>query len=399
MSDTFISAASWRSRDTALLRLIRPRLTHDSGLWRIEHRIGAGRCLVAATKIPAGTKIFTERPLVVAKGGAAAIARGVLALDRDSDEFAAADQLHSPATRESDGFGPWAAGLAANNVHGAGGNLLDPTADRRAVLGLLASMMMHECCPSCVTHISGSSDGSLVSLHTVRSLEPGMPLSISYVGAYQPTARRRELLLRQHRFLCQCRRCTALPEHTRAFRCPNCEEGPCSPASPLASCRDLECDNCEAVMRLDEEMWQGLLDAERCPVVCEDCMSALHPYHHKPILMYQVNLLKLQPSQRADFLLQQADARERLYASFCGDEAGTAHPLVANDIEAAAVALLAGGDAAGARRHFTDAGARFAAFYGAASSDAARCTKAAQLERIEDYEALGAEQLEVLAHH
>ena len=288
MSESFLCATSWRSRDTTLLSLIQPRLVHNSGLWRIEHRNGAGRCLIAACHIPAGTKIFTEKPLVVAKGGSAAIARGVLALDRGSDEYAAVGELHSLATREKDGYGPWAAGVATNNVHGAGGNLLDPAAERRVLLGLLASMMMHECCPSCVTHISGISDGSLFSLHTVRDLEPGMPLSISYVGAYQPTARRRELLLRQHRFLCQCRRCTSLPEQTRAFRCPNCGEGPCSPASPSASSRELECDNCEAVMQLDDEAWQGLLDAEQCEIVCEACMSVLHPYHHKPQLMYQV---------------------------------------------------------------------------------------------------------------
>ena len=113
----------------------------------------------------------------------------------------------------------------------------------------------------------------------------------------------------------------------------------------------------------------------------------------------QVNLLKLQPAQRAEFLLQQADARERLYRSFCGDEGGTAHPLVANDIEAAGVAMLAGGDPASAAAHFADAAARFAAFFGAASPDAMRCAKAATLTRIEEYEALGAEQLEVLAHH
>ena len=76
-------------------------------------------------------KIFTERPIVVTKGGAAAIAKAVLSLDRFSHDFLAASWLHSPVERDKAGFGPWAAGIAANNVHGAGGNLIDPSADRR----------------------------------------------------------------------------------------------------------------------------------------------------------------------------------------------------------------------------------------------------------------------------
>lgn len=396
MSASFITAAATRARDEELHRLIAMRIAYDSKLWRIEHRVGAGRCLVANCAIPAATKIFTERPIVVTKGGAAAIAKAVLSLDRFSHDFLAASQLHSPVERDK-GFGPWAAGLAANNVHGAGGNLIDPSADRRAVLGLLASMMMHECCPSCVTHIASGSDGSLISLHTVRPLLAGEPLSISYVGAYQPTATRRELLLRQHRFICRCRRCTELPEHTRAFRCPNCEEGPCSPTSSDASCRDLVCDGCECTMRLDDEAWQSLIDAENSETITEESMSVLHPYHHMPIRVYQCNLMKLKPGQRADFLMQQADARARLYEGFCSEQ--TAHPLVANDIEGAAVALLAAGDPARAADKFLDAASRFTAFYGEQSADAQRCAAAAKLKRIDEYTALGTQRLEVLAHH
>ena len=397
MSATFLAAVSARARDEELHRLIAMQITYDSALWRIEHRVGAGRCLVANCAIPAATKIFAERPIVVAKGGSAAIAKAVLRLDRSSNDFLAVSQLHSPVEKDQADFGPWAAGLAANNVHGAGGNLINPSADRRAVLGLLASMMMHECCPSCVTYIASGPEGSLVSLHTVRPLMPGEPLSISYVGAYQPTARRRELLLRQHRFICRCPRCTVLPEHTRAFRCPNCEEGPCSPASPDARCRDLVCDSCECTMRMDDEAWKRLVDAETSETITAEAISVLHPYHHMPVQMYQCNLLKLSPAQRADVLRQQADARTRLYRSFCA--AKMAHPLVANDIEGVGVALLAAGETARAADTFLDAAGRFATFYGEGSADAQRCAAAAKLKRIDEYQALGAQRLEVLAHH
>ena len=87
--------------------------------------------------------------------------------------------------------------------------------------------------------ISASEEGSEISLHTVREVAAGELLSISYVGAYQPTKRRQALLEAQHGFVCGCARCTSLPETTRAFRCPSCGEGPCSPTSPAPSCREV----------------------------------------------------------------------------------------------------------------------------------------------------------------
>ena len=397
MSTSFLAASDDRQRDARLLALIVARgLVWDSGLWRIEWKPGMGRCLVAATKIPPATKIFTERPIAVASGGTAAVIKVLAKLDRKGLEFEAAAQLHSRKDRASEGTGPWLASLAANNVHGAGGSVLDPKAGRRAVLGLLSSMMNHECCPSAVTHISGAEDGSLISLYTVRELRAGDPISISYVGAYQPTLTRRALLEKQHGFVCNCARCTkGIPEHTRAFQCPACGEGPCSPTSGAADCRNLVCDHCEAEMELDDEAWAGLEEAEACEVFDQAMMEVLHPYHHKVTLIYQHNLLKLAPGQRVEFVKQFADARERLYSGWTTESA--AHPLVANDIEGAAVACLNAGDPEQAAEHFTDASARFASFYGPDSVDAIRCAKGAGMSTLEEYSRVAA--LEIHAHH
>ena len=50
----------------------------------------------AAAAIPAATKVFTERPIVVAEGsGAAAVAKALTKLDRASEDFEAVSQLHS----------------------------------------------------------------------------------------------------------------------------------------------------------------------------------------------------------------------------------------------------------------------------------------------------------------
>lgn len=424
-----------RERDYDLMTQISKHLVYDSHCWSVEWRPGAGRCLVAATDVPAGTKMFTERPLVVAPGGSAGVAKAILALDRSTPQLSGVCHLQSSVdgtpfndTGKSRARIEWAISVARLNTHGAGGTLLDPTAGRRGVLGLLSSMMQHECSPSAVTHISA--EGSLVSLHLIRPLARGDPISISYLGSYQPTAKRQELLLAQHKFVCVCARCTTLPESVRAFWCPNCDDGPCSPTSPAPDCRELYCDECEATMQvrlrrsretptqycaslsltpphtpshpplppptpqLDDEAWAPFAEAEACDVWSEQCQEVLHPYHHVAHAIYQSNLLKLPPSARAEVLQQHAEARQRLYAGFSADS--TAHPLVANDIEAAAVALLSAGDIEAAARAFADAASRFASFYGEGSADATRCAAAASVKTLEEYGTIG---VEICAHH
>ena len=347
--------------------------------------------------------MFTERPIIVAareagKALTASIAEAILRLDMDSPDFASVSELQGSAVVDEKGSEPWAKGVAAVNCHGAGGNALDPNFQRRGVLGLLSSMMQHECSPSCVVHISSADSGSLVSLHTIREVLPGELLSISYIGGYQTSSRRRKLLQSQHSFTCTCPRCTVLPEMVRAFRCPACGEGPCSPASPEVSCREIICDECECTLVLDDEAWADFEAAENCDVVCAECMSVLHPFHHRPVLMYQHNLLKLPPGARAEVLLQHKEARERVYSTFAAADVG--YSLVANDVEAAAIALLAAGEPERAAECFKDAAARFAAFYGASSVDAGRCQRGAQATTLSQLSAeFGKQGYEVHAHH
>ena len=110
------------------------------------------------------------------------------------------------------------------------------------------------------------------------------------------------------------------------------------------------------------------------------------PYHHKPVSMYQHNLSKLPPAACAEVLLQFADARERLYATFAAVD--VAHPTVSNDLETGAVALLEAGERERAAEVFEDAAARFAAFFGASSADAARCMKATTATSVQAYKEL-----------
>ena len=136
-------------------------------------------------------------------------------------------------------------------------------------------------------------------------------------------------------------------------------------------------------MQLDDEAWAPYAEAEASSVWNEACQELLHPYHHFPVLMYQSNMLKLPPAARAEVLMQHAEARHRLYAAFSADS--MPHPLVANDIEAAAVALIAAGDLEAAASAFADAASRFAGFYGEESADARRCAAAEKVSTLEEY--------------
>lgn len=96
----------------------------------------------------------------------------------------------------------WALGVAYINGHGA----TEPT---RGVLGLLSSMMQHDCDPTCSVEFAPMSEGSTVSLRTLRQVQAGELLSISYVEMEWSTAERRAALDLQYGFFCRCSRCCA----------------------------------------------------------------------------------------------------------------------------------------------------------------------------------------------
>lgn len=385
MTDSFITATACRRDDALLLTLARHFIVSDGSNWAVEHRGAAGRCLVATRALEAGVLVFTERPLAVASHcSSAALAREILeqigrvpsesehpqALRllqaQGSGEFFAlsmqsADRtLPDGAPEAAREAAQWARGVAHINAHAAGEKGLGT---ERTVIGLLSSMMPHECLSSCAVRV-GESGGSPISLHTVRAVAKGDALSISYCSSYQPRERRRELLCKQHGFVCECARCTDGPELVRALQCPHCGEGPCSPGSPAPSCRELVCDACEATMQLDDATWEQLVRAESSSSV-DECMSVMHPFHHRMIAMYGSNLSKMPPAARAQVLLQFASARARLL--------GASHPLVARDIEGAAVALHTAGEHDQAAATFADAADRYGLCYGPGCEEVARC--------------------------
>mmetsp|Transcript_87782 Transcript_87782/g.146520 ORF Transcript_87782/g.146520 Transcript_87782/m.146520 type:complete len:515 (-) Transcript_87782:195-1739(-) len=87
----------------------------------------------------------------------------------------------------------------------------------------IISLCNHHCQPNCVmATIKGC-----LSLRTVREVQAGEPLTISYINGggdpvLLPIFHRRTLVQRAWGFVCQCSRCTADFDDTRVFNCPTC---------------------------------------------------------------------------------------------------------------------------------------------------------------------------------
>ena len=394
-SSSFLSAATQRAQDCLMTRwLCCP--PEDGANIRIVDTGAAGRSLVAARDLPAYTRVFRERPLFVgvvssaqplACGEAEAVAAALLqkaATQPAAPEVAAVRScLRAPktalegldeavrafTTAAADAGAPWTAddiawalGVASINVHAA--------PDGRGVLGACSSMMQHDCNPSArvTVDLDSSAEGGrsgFVSLHTLRDVSAGEPLTISYVVHYQSTQQRRAQLVAQHGFTCCCARCDHEPELCRAWRCPNCDDGPCSPANSSAACREVHCDACGADMRLDDDAWAPYVRAEESAVLDGAVLATLHPYHHRMVTVYRHNLVKVSPAQRAQIFMQFVEARTRLVG-------GRPHPANATDLEAAAAALRAAGDLEGSAAQLVEALRIFQTCLGADSTDAVR---------------------------
>ena len=223
-------------------RLMTPE-TAPERAWAIASRSGVGRYLIAARDLAANEIVFSEAPLIVAmplpndseraiRGEMAAVALELLRepetsparllceadFSADTDGSLAGSMRvwtlgvlralksrppilradGSVATCDEDAVS-WALSVASVNVHGQA----DP---ERGVLGLLASMMEHDCAPSCSTHVASD---DVFTLRTRRSVRAGERLSITYVAMDTPLRERRRQLRLQHGFVCACARCAA----------------------------------------------------------------------------------------------------------------------------------------------------------------------------------------------
>lgn len=159
-----------------------------------------------------------------------------------------------------------------------------------------AFLMSHDCVPN-TNHIDEENTFWL-TVRASTTIELGEMITLSYAYTLQSTLRRREHLLENKFFECQCMRCsdpTELGTFTGALICPKCKDGYVLSTNPLDPEADWKCinfDKCPGY-KLTARSMQLLLDKISQEVDNIDCndvrametflkkyRNVLHPTHY-----------------------------------------------------------------------------------------------------------------------
>ncbi|XP_044252452.1 SET domain-containing protein SmydA-8-like [Tribolium madens] len=158
-----------------------------------------------------------------------------------------------------------------------------------------AFLMSHDCVPN-TNHIDEEGTFRLTVRASTR-IEPGEMITLSYAYTLQSTLKRREHLLENKFFECQCRRCsdpTELGTFTSALICPKCKDGFVLSSNPLDSEADWTCVNKKCPgYKITSKSMQLLLEKitqEVDNIDCNDVIAmetflkkyrnVLHPTHY-----------------------------------------------------------------------------------------------------------------------
>lgn len=249
---------------------------------RLVNKPGRGRCLVAATDLPAGVEVFTEpaiawysqfgdvvgaaiprlmelAPAFAAAGGNVyaillqlepfastyGIAAAAAAATTSSAAVAGAAAAGGEAAATAAAVAPLSAeaiaevlariaaapsrskadvavrAARANALGGCFADAINDESSRLLLFAPVAAMLNSDCDPTCRYTVSWSAehDAPVLRLSTIQPVAAGEELSIIYTDPAQPTAERRGEL-RRYDFECSCARCSAPHEDTVVFTCP-----------------------------------------------------------------------------------------------------------------------------------------------------------------------------------
>mmetsp|Transcript_62758 Transcript_62758/g.176996 ORF Transcript_62758/g.176996 Transcript_62758/m.176996 type:complete len:487 (+) Transcript_62758:41-1501(+) len=196
--------------------------------------------------------------------------------------------------------------------------------------------------PTNRSSISSTAPTPQLVIRAQHDLADGDVVSISYIPEYLPTWSRKQLLLQGYGFTCSCDRCERKPEVVCAFKCPKCEEGVCSPATPVSVAKGdflghpFSCDSCGDLVE-DPAVLAAFSANECCEVISEESTQLLHPFHYKIFGMYLHNIHSIPAIQRVEALESLGEAQRRLTGS-------DVHPLHGRLCELAGAAYVELGD-------------------------------------------------------
>jgi len=193
--------------------------------------VGGGRGVFALSKLQPGSLILSERPFLLWKDGidfgdTDDLSTAVLQVLQSKNALQCSKQLYPQTVESCDGdelaevrrlferYDP----NDLNKLATAGGATVDEVLRVALTLqhngfnsGLYEkqSLLNHSCAPNCLKLIPASKHGCS-EIWTTRDIEQGEELTICYVNPLESTSKTiREYLLRNHKFLCHCPKCTA----------------------------------------------------------------------------------------------------------------------------------------------------------------------------------------------
>ncbi|RZB38993.1 msta, isoform B-like [Asbolus verrucosus] len=159
-----------------------------------------------------------------------------------------------------------------------------------------AFLMSHDCVPN-TNHVDEEGSFRLTVRASTR-IEHGETITLSYAYTLQCTLKRREHLLENKFFECQCKRCsdpTEMGTYSGALICPKCKTGYVLSTNPLDPEADWKCTNLERCpgYRITSKSMQLLIDRighEVDGIGCNDVVAmeaflhkyrnVLHPTHY-----------------------------------------------------------------------------------------------------------------------
>ena len=159
-----------------------------------------------------------------------------------------------------------------------------------------AFLMSHDCVPN-TNHIDEENTFRLTVRASTR-IAPGQMITLSYAYTLQSTLKRREHLLENKFFECQCSRCadpTELGTYSGALICPKCRTGCVLSTDPLNAEADWKCTNVgkcpgykitsRSMQLLTDKISQELENLDCSDIIgmetfLEKYRNVLHPTHY-----------------------------------------------------------------------------------------------------------------------
>lgn len=178
-------------------------------MYTLQDVFGRGKGLVATRKIPMGTRILSEKPIIRVPEGApdsptlrASIRRQVDALTSDERQaFLSMHNIHA------DDAASRYLGIIRTNALPFGDDV------REAGVFLNACRINHACDNNAQKSWNGNIERH--TIHALRDIEKGEEITIYYLGVLNNRKARQEALQRKFAFTCSCHLCSLPPDQSR----------------------------------------------------------------------------------------------------------------------------------------------------------------------------------------